>query len=154
MIRDWLSESAMSQPENFVTEVVMAVGIFWFTYRYRKSLPEQKVTLKELMLLGLGIGVIGSVVYGLWTWLRCGVLESGMVEFYNQQRIGVMEPADSSAQAKAAVELVKGYTAGDWAFIGAFRSAVMSIILAFFAALIFKTEQSPVVERQSKKGRK
>ncbi len=153
-VRDYLAESPMGQPENFVTEVVMAVGIFWFAYRYRKHLPEQKVTLKELMLLGLGIGVVGSVVYGLWTWLRCGVLDSSMVEFYNCQRISVMEPADSSAQAKAAVEMVRGYTAGDWAFIGAFRSAVMSIIMAFLAALIFKTEQSPVVERESKKGKK
>lgn len=142
-VRDLLAETPMSQPENFITELVMAIGIFWFTYQYRKQLPDQKVTLKELMLLGLGIGVVASVVYGLWTWLYCGALNTDMVEFYNQQRISVMEPADSSAEAKAAVELVKKYTAGDWAFIGGFRSAVMSIIITFFAALIFRTEKSP-----------
>lgn len=147
-VRDWLGETPMNQPENFVTEIVMAIGIFWFSYQYRKQLPEQKVTLKELMLLGLGIGVVGSVVFGLWTWLNCGVLNTDMVDFYNQQRISVMEPADSSAEAKAAIEMVKKYTAGDWAFIGGFRSAVMSIIITFFAALIFRTEKSPVVEKR------
>jgi len=148
LVRDWLAEMPMSQPENFVTEIVMAIGIFWFTYQYRKQLPGQKVTLKELMLLGLGIGVVSSVVFGLWTWLNCGVLNTDMVGFYNEQRISVMEPADSSAEAKTAVEMVKKYTAGDWGFIGAFRSAVMSIIITFFAALIFRTEKSPVVERR------
>jgi hypothetical protein len=149
-VRDWMSDSPMSQPENFITELVMGVGIFLFTYRYREQLPDKKVTLKELMLLGLGIGVVGSVIYGLLTWVNCGSINTELVEFYNQERISVMEPAESSAEAKAAVELVKKYTAGDWAFIGGFRSAVMSIILTFFAALIFRTEKSPVVERNKK----
>ncbi len=147
-VHDWLAETPMSQPENFITELVMAVGIFWFTYQYRKQLPDQKVTLKELMLLGLGMGVVASVVFGLWTWLYCGSLNTDMVEFYNQQRISVMDPAESSAEAKAAVEMVKRYTAGDWAFIGGFRSAVMCIIITFCAALIFRTEKSPVVEKK------
>ena len=149
-VRDWMSDSPMSQPENFITELVMGVGIILFTYRYREQLPDKKVTLKELMLLGLGIGVVGSVVYGLLTWVNCRSINTELVEFYNQERISVMEPAESSAEAKAAVELVKKYTAGDWAFIGGFRSAVMSIILTFFAALIFRTEKSPVVERNKK----
>lgn len=149
-VRNWLGDEPMSQPENYVTEIVMAAGIFWFSFQYRKQLPDQKVTLKELMLLGLGIGVIGSLVYGAWTWLYCGCIDGGMVEYYNQQRIGMMEPAESSAEAKVAVELVQQYTAGDWAFIGGFRSAVMSIIITFFSAIIFRTEKSPVVERKKK----
>ena len=147
-VRDWLANTAESQPENFITEITMAVGIFWFSYQYRKQLPDQKVMLKELMLLGLGIGVVSSVVFGLWTWLYCGTINPEMVDFYNQQRISVMEPADTSAEAKAAIELVKRYTAGDWAFIGGFRSAVMSVIITFFSAIIFRTEKSPVADRK------
>ena len=61
-----------------------------------------------------------------------------------------MEPAESSAEAKLAVELVSRYTAGDWAFIGAFRSAVMSVILSFFASIIFRTEKGAVRERKNR----
>ena len=148
LLRDWLSTSTLSSPEtspeNYVTELVLAVGIFWSCYQYRRHLPDGKVTLKELMLLGLGIGVVSAVVYGLWTWLRCGILDTSLVSHYNQERIAVMEPAESSADAKVAIELVNRYTAGDWAFIGAFRSAVISIIITFFAALIFRTEKGEV----------
>ena len=42
------------------------------------------------------------------------------------------------------MESVKKYTAGDWGFIAGFRSAVMSIIITFFAALLFRTEKAPV----------
>ena len=150
LLRDWLSKSPMSSPENYVTELVLAIAIFWSCYQYRRQLADEKVSLKELMLLGLGIGVVSAVVYGLWTWLRCGVLSTELVDHYNQQRIAMMETAESSAEAKVAVELVSHYTAGDWAFIGAFRSAVMSIIITFFAALIFRTEKGEVVTRQSK----
>ena len=143
-LRDLLSTVKMATPENYLTELILGVAIFWACYHYRKNLPQEKVTLKELMLLGLGIGVVSAVVYGLYTWLNCSLLDSGMVSYYNEQRIGVMEPATASPEAKVAIERVKQYTAGDWAFIGAFRSAVMSIILTFFAALIFRTEKSPV----------
>lgn len=144
LLRDLLAKSPMSSPENYITELVLAVGIFWSCYQYRKQLPNEKVTLKELMLLGIGIGVVSAVMYGLWTWLRCGVLDTSLVEHYNQQRIGLMDAAESSAEAKVAVELVSRYTAGDWAFIGAFRSAVMSVIITFFAALVFRTEKGEV----------
>lgn len=144
LLRDMLAKSPMSSPENYITELVLAIAIFWSCYQYRRQLPDGKVTLKELMLLGLGIGIVSAIVYGLWTWLRCGILDTSLVDYYNQQRIAMMESAESSAEAKVAVELVERYTASDWAFIGAFRSAVMSIIITFFAALIFRTEKAPV----------
>ncbi len=147
-VRDWLAAKPMATPENYVTEIVLAIGIFWATYHYRKQLPDQKVTLKELMLLGLGIGVVSAVVYGLWTWLNSGVLNPELVDYYNNSRISVMEPAETSAEAKMAVESVKHYTAGDWGFIAGFRSAVMSIIITFFAALLFRTEKGEVVEKK------
>ncbi len=147
LLRDLLSDMPISSPENYTTQLVLLVGIFWASYQYRKQLPEQKVTLKELMLLGMGIGLVSGVVYGLWVWLYSGVLNTDLVGFYNEQRIRVMEPAETSAEAKVAVEAVKRYTAGDWAFIGGFRSVVWSIIITFFSAIVFRTEKSPVREK-------
>ena len=143
-LRSGLGEAPMSTPENYLTELVLAVGIFFSSYLYRKQLPEGKVTLKELMLLGLGIGVVSALIYGLWTWLHCGVIDSTLVEHYNSQRVAVMEDAASSPEAQMAVETVKGYTAGDWAFIAGFRTAVMSVIITFFAALVFRTEKGEI----------
>lgn len=147
LLRDMLAKAPMASPDNYITELVLCVGIFWSCYQYRKQLPDGKVTLKELMLLGLGIGVVSAIVYGLWTWLNCGVLHNDLVEYYNQQRISMMEPAEKSVEAKMAIGQVARYTAGDWAFIGGFRSAVMSIIITFFAALVFRTEKGAVRER-------
>lgn len=153
-IRDLLAAKPMAAPENFVTEAILLVGIVWSTYQYRKQLPEGKVTFKELMMLGLGIGVVSAVVYGLWIWLNCGVVNTGLVNYYNEQRIAVMEPREQSAAAAIAIEKVKAYTAGDWAFIGGFRSAVMSIIISFFSSLVFRTEKGEVVENKRNRQQK
>lgn len=149
-LRDLLAAAPMATPENYVSELVLAVGIFWSAYQYRRQLPDQQVTLKELMLLGIGIGIVSAVVYGLWVWLDAACVNTTLVQHYNEQRIAVMPAADESAEARVAIEQVRRYTAGDWGFISGFRSAVMSIILAFFAALIFRTEKSPVVVKESK----
>lgn len=146
-IRDLVATKPMATPENYVTELILLVGILWSTYQYRKQLPEGRVTFKELMLVGLGIGVVSALVYGLWIWLNCGVLNTNMVQYYNEQRIAVMEPKEQSVAAAIAIEKVKAYNAGDWAFIGGFRSAVMSIIISFFTALIFRTEKGEVVTK-------
>jgi hypothetical protein len=94
--------------------------------------------------------VVSAVVYGLWTWLHCGVMNTGLVDYYNQSRIDVMEPAETSEAAKVAIESVKRYTAGDWAFIAGFRSAVMSVIIVFFTSLILRTEKGEVVVKNKK----
>lgn len=149
-VRDWVAGTPLATPENYITELILAVGIFWSAYHYRKQLEGERVMLKELLLLGMVIGVVSAVVYGLWTWLNCGVLHDTLVQYYNDSRIKVMEPAETSAEAKVAVESVRRYTAGDWGFIAGFRSAVMSIIITFFAALVFRTEKAPVKIKEQK----
>lgn len=149
-LRDLLASAPMGTPENYISELVLAVGLFWSAYQYRKGLDEGKVTLKELMLLGIGIGVVSAVVYGLWVWLDASCINTGLAQHYNEQRIAVMPPAEEGEEARMAIELTRRYTAGDWAFIAGFRSAVMSVIIAFFAALIFRTENGEVVVRPKK----
>lgn len=137
-----LADKPQPEPENLVTEAVLLICTLFATYRYRHSLPDGRVTLKELMLLGLGIGVVSAVVYGLWTWFYCGVWQTELVQHYIDSRIAAMQQAEKATEK--AVAQVQAYTAGDWAFIGAFRSAVMSIIITFFTALVFRTEKSKV----------
>ncbi|MCQ2274454.1 MAG: DUF4199 domain-containing protein [Bacteroidales bacterium] len=140
----------MSAPENYLTELILLIGILITSYLYRKQLPDEKVSLKELMLVGLGVGVISGLVFGLIIWFSCSHFSQNLVGFYNQERIKLMDDPQSSAEAKLAVETVKKYTAGDWGFIAGFRSAVMSIIITFFTALVLRTEKSPVMEKRVK----
>lgn len=144
LARDLLAAAPAPAPENYITELVLAVAIFWSSYHYRKGLDDGRVTLKELLLLGIGIGIVSAVVYGLWVWLYCGCIDPARTAYYCQQRAAVMTPATESPEARRALELALGYTAGDWGFIAGFRSAVMSVIIAFFAALILRTEKSPL----------
>lgn len=136
-------------PEFYGTDAVLAVGIFYFCYLYRKGLPNETVTLKELLLLGLGMGVAAAIVYGLLIWLMAGTLYPDWADTFRDTRLAAMPPAEESPEAKLAVETVKDYTAGDWGFIGGFRTFVISVIITFFAAIVFRTEKAPVKEKKA-----
>lgn len=139
-----LAPSSLTSPENYVTDSVVAVAIFVACYRYRSLLPDRKVMLKELLLLGMGIALISSLVYGLWIWLMGAVFAPDMVDAFIQHRISAIATSSDDLDAAKAVELTKAYTAADWGFIGGFRLFVISIIFVFFAAIIFRTEKSPL----------
>lgn len=141
------SGSQMQSPDSFVPEIVMMVGIAWSAVQYRKGLEDQKVTFKELMLLGLGIGVISAAVYGLFIYAY-GSIDINLVQQFQEQRISVMEPAETSVETRLSIEAVRHYGAGDWGFIAGFRSAVLSILVAFLVAVALRSEKAPVVEKK------
>ena len=149
-LRDSLSPQPMAAPQNIVTDILLLVAVVWFSYQYRRGLPDQKVTLKELLLLGVGIGVVSGIVYGLWTWFNCSVLNDGLVEHYNQSRIQAMQTAAADSNTvipeslEDAVAKVQRYTAARWGFIAGFRSAVLSVIIAFFTAILLRTEKGEI----------
>ena len=62
-------------PENYVTDVVLLVCTLLFAYMYRSKLPDRKVTFKELILFGLGLGVVAAIVYGLFLMFYGGVID-------------------------------------------------------------------------------
>ncbi|MBR1793350.1 MAG: DUF4199 family protein [Bacteroidales bacterium] len=138
-----LFPSTLSSPESYVTDGVLAVSIFLAAWHYRSRLPHQKVMLKELLLVGIGMSMVASLLYGLLLWFLCGVAFPDIVQSFIMHRLSVMPSPEESPDAFVAVARTKDYTAGDWAFIGGFRVFVISIIFVFFAAIIFKTEKSP-----------
>ena len=144
LVADWVEFGMQTAaPENFVTDIVLLLGLLMAAYRYRHSLPDERVTLKELLLLGLWVGFIASLVYGLLLWFY-GALDETLVTRFIDARLAQMTSDESDPSATLNIQLVKGYTAGDWGFIGGFRSAVMSILMNLVAALLFRTEKAPV----------
>lgn len=132
-----------SAPENYITDAVMLVGMLFFAYRYRQTLPDSRVTIKELMLLGLWIGFVASALYGLLLWAYCAI-DTGVVTRFAEARLSIMSASGDAARVARDTALVQSYTAADWGFIGGFRSVVMSILMNFVAALVFRTEKAPL----------
>lgn len=123
-----------TSPADLGKDGLLIVAMLVSMYLYRRSLPEKRVTMKELLLLGIGIGLVSAVVYGLFVWLYCGVMYPEMTEVYAEQF--------KTDEARA-----EGYLAAlnpvMWALMFGFvNTALTSIIVAFFGALIFKTEKA------------
>lgn len=140
-VRHWMGVG-VAAPSDLGKDVVMVVCIIAAGWLYRRGLKEKKVSFKELMLLGLGMGVIGGLIYGLYVWLYCGVMYKDVLDVW----ASAFEGEDSAERHMAL------HNAWNWALVYGFvQSAVTSIIVAFFGALIWRTEKSPVKERKSKK---
>lgn len=129
-------------PENYYGDGVMLFGMILAAYRYRQNLPDHHVTLKEIMLLCLWIGVVASTIYGIYLWLHCSLDDHLCQRFADSwiTKAATNAAEDTTNQGLTATQ----YTAGNWGFIGGFRSAVISIILNLFTALLMRTEKAPV----------
>lgn len=148
LLAAWM-EVQPSTPENYITDLVLLLGMAVAAYRYRRTLPDERVTLKELMLLGLWTGFVSATVYGVLLWLY-GILDSTLVERFVEARLALMSMMGDGATDALSIQLVKNYSAGDWGFIGGFRVAVMSIFINLVIALVFRTEKAPVREKKKK----
>ena len=132
-------------PESYVTDIALLVGTLFFSYRYREHLPGKKVFFKELMLYGLWLGVVAAVVYGFFLLLYGGVIDREFPSRCLEHFILGEQQGNSTDERKAeTIAVMRGYKVYTWALIGAFRTAVMSIMSAFIAALLFRTEKNVV----------
>jgi len=139
-------------PENYITDIALLVATLFFCHRYREGLPEKKVFFKELMLFGLGLGVVAALFYGLFLLLYGGVIDTWFADRCLEHFINGEQRGSGTDEEKAAtIAVMRTYKLHTWAFIGAFRTAVMSIMTAFVAALIFRTEKNVVRPKEDKK---
>ena len=130
----WLMGTPVASPEGYVSDAVMLVALFLFAVYYRNALPEKKVTLKELMLFGMGTAVVASVVYALLLWVFCLAVPEQtalFVETMTGEEMGVEDP-----QLR--------YWAGAWALVTGIKMALLGAFGAFIAAIVFKTEKPEV----------
>lgn len=138
-------------PENYVTDIALLVATLVFAYRYRSRLPEKRVFFKELMLYGLLLGIVAAVVYGLFLLLYGGVIDKEFPARCLEHFIaGEQQGSGTEEEKEATIAVMRTYRLHTWAFIGAFRTAVMSIMTAFIAALLFRTEKNIVKEKVKK----
>lgn len=128
-----------SAPETYVTDGVMALSIFVSAYYYRRRLNVDDLSQKELLLMGLDMGIVIGIVYGLLLWVVLLGCYPALVSHFAEVRINQMVSGVAGGVDEQLAHTIRCYNAADWAFIGAFRSFVLSILFSFFAALIFGT---------------
>ncbi|MBR6330711.1 MAG: DUF4199 domain-containing protein [Bacteroidales bacterium] len=137
-------------PENYVTDIALLVSTLFFAYRYRNRLPEKRVFFKELMLYGLLLGIVAAVVYGLFLLFYGGVVDKEFpVRCLEHFIAGEQRGAGTDQEKAATIAVMRTYRLHTWAFIGAFRTAVMSIMTAFVSALLFRTEKNIIKEKKN-----
>lgn len=155
----WLANVPVSAPQTYGSDIVLFLCMLLESYRYRKALPEEKVTLKELMQLNLYLAVVAAAIFGLFTWLYGTVMDDGFVSRCVDRLVAGEEAGSATpAEKQEAVRIMQGYGIGTLAWIAAFRSLVMSILWAFLASLLFRNEQGQVLgtglfSSKRKKGR-
>ena len=104
-------------PEAYITDGIMLVA-------------------KELMLLGLGTAVVGSVLYGLFLW-AFGSAVPEQTELFTRTLRG--EDAFLSAPAH--------FWAAWWGIESGIKLSVLGGFGAFVAALVFRNEKSAIHQK-------
>ncbi|MBR1644359.1 MAG: DUF4199 domain-containing protein [Bacteroidales bacterium] len=130
----------ISAPQTYGSDLLLLASMLGVAYVYRRRLPDERVTFKELMLLCLGLGVIASAVYGLFLWLYGQAIDTHFAQRCVEGWLMGMDTSGAEDNQHAST-VVAQYTVVNWALTGAVRTAIMSILEAFVAALVFRTEK-------------
>lgn len=134
----YLMGSPLGSPLSYVSDAILLVSIFLFAVHYRNSLPEGKVTLKELMLFGMGLSAVAAVVYGLLLFVLELALISQVLQFTNSMTGNELSPLDPQMN----------YWAIWWAIVAAIEVLLLGAFGAFLAAIFFRNEKSEIKHKQ------
>lgn len=134
----WLMGSPVESPLSYISDAILLVLVFLLSAYYRRSLPDGRVTLKELMLLGIGISAVAAVVYGLLLWLFGTLCPEQTVLF----------TTTTAGKEITAQDPQLGYWAAWWAIFAALEVLLLGSFGAFLAAIFFRTEKSEIKHRE------
>ena len=133
----------IATPVSWTDNVVLAICLVAFTLLYRTTLPEKKVTFKEIFLLTVGLSCVAAVLYALYLWFYGTHTDTEFVQRFTKSELAKHSPEEPGYDA--AVEQIKVMATPKYlAFMGFVYTVVTSFILGFFVALLFKTEKSPL----------
>ena len=127
-----------ASPLSYVGDAILLVALFLFAAYYLYSLPGGKVTLKEVMLFGVGLSAVAAVVYGIVLCLF-GILAPGQTALFN------------GSYQMAADRWPVTYWAVWWAVVAAVEVLLLGSFGAFIAAIVFRNEKSETVKGKSEK---
>lgn len=126
----WLMNYPAESPITYLSDGILLVSVFFFCLLYRNALPDRLVTMKELMLFGMGTAIVACLMYGLFIWVA-GFLIPGQIELFTN----TMMKSGSFAEYPA------HYWSALWGMVSAVVMALLGSFGAFLSALILKTEK-------------
>lgn len=130
----YLMGRPLESPLSYISDAILLVAVFLFAAHYRNSLPDGKVTLKELMLFGIGLSAVAAVVYGLLLCALDLVLAAQVVQFTNSMNGQQLSPLDPQMN----------YWAIWWGIFAAVEVLLLGSFGAFLAAILFRNEKSEI----------
>ena len=139
MVR-YLMGNPLESPLSYVSDAILLVAVFLFAAYYRNSLPEGKVTLKELMLFGIGLSAVAAVVYGLVLCAFELIVPDQTLQFTTGMTGKEISPLDPQMH----------YWAIWWAIMAAVEVLLLGAFGAFLAAILFRNEKSEVKKSETK----
>lgn len=126
----WLMHNPAESPVSYLSDGILLVSVFLFSMLYRNALPERKVTMKELMLFGIGTALVACLLYGLFIWAS-GFANPGQIELFT----------DTMMKPGAFAEYPAHYWSAFWGMLSTVIMAVLGSFGAFISSLILKTEK-------------
>ena len=130
-----LMGSPMESPTSLVVDAILLVVLFLFAAWYRNSLPEKKITLKEVLLFGIGLSLVAAVVYGVLLFAIQVAAPQQTQLFTESYQIS---PANYPMQ----------YWAAWWAIVAAAGVLLLGAFGAFVAAVVLRNEKSEIKHKQ------
>jgi hypothetical protein len=129
----WLMGNPAEIPVSYLSDGILLVAVFLFSMLYRNALPNRMVTMKELMLFGIGTALLACAMYGLYIWVL-GFAIPEQIELFTGTMMEDAPYADYPAH----------YWSALWALVAAVVMAILGGLGAFISALILKNEKPEI----------
>lgn len=139
LIVRYLINSPANSPLSLVDNIIMLIVMSFSLYIYRRTLDNGLISFKESYLFSLFSGIIGSIIYGFFTYCYITYIDTQM-------------PMRCQEVLKQ-VEDYKEYTAEQFtqmtkpsfiALQAIIYNIIMSVLWSFVVSILLKTEKSKI----------
>ncbi|MFA5541924.1 MAG: DUF4199 domain-containing protein [Bacteroidales bacterium] len=138
LFRYWII-MPLSQPVSYAENIALLVFMFASVFIYKKKLPQGKLMFKEGFVLGLGLGVVASIIYGIFLYVYSFGIDP---EFQN--RCFDIQRALPNNQHLADDAIRQMTRHSSIAFSGILLSSIMSILWAMIVSILLRNERAVV----------
>ena len=121
-------------PTSLVFDAVLLVALFLFAAYYRNSLPEKKITLKEVLLFGIVYSFVAALFFALVMWALGLAFPAQTVLFTTSMTGQEISLADPQLH----------YWAAWWAIVMGVELSIVGAFGSFIAAVVFKNEKPDI----------
>ena len=144
MFRYWF-KIPLSEPVSYAENFAMLIFMFIAVFVYKRGLEERKITFKESYIVGLGSGVIASIIYGMFLFVY-----SQYIDIDIQQRCFEIQRAVKTNVNLSDAQLMSMVKPSSIALSGIMLSSVLSILWSLIIAILLRNEQGVLVIKEMK----